>query len=403
LKKVVIATLGSLGDLHPFLSIGKALQDDGHAVIVAANPIYQSVIESHQLTFARLGTAQDPMAVPGPSLDPTLAFIDHVNFSQLETLLQDLMRSASAADLIVAPYYVVPAHLVAECRGIPFVGCALSPAHLAPKPGARAATDMQIRLKPPARWHAALTQARAQLGLPRKILPYAEIMNAPAAILGLFPQFLLHCAASHFARLRVVGYPFLSSRNAGADAELVEFCAGGAIVVSFGSHIDRQRADFLFRESVAACRSLGMKSLYLSQFVSQPRDLAGEPDVLVRPYIDHDVVFPLAAMVVHHGGIGTLMHACKHQVPMVIVPFQYDQPYHAARMAQLVNAPFVPAGDFSRDELCRGLQRAQAGSRQMRRALAELRADVPNGARQAAREITSVMNNDDRNTSSTSI
>ncbi len=395
MKRVVIATLGSLGDLYPFLSIGKALQGDGHAVIVAANPIYQAIIESHELTFTRLGTAQEPMIVPSQSLDPTLAFIEHVNFSQLEILLQDLLQSTRGADAIVAPYHVVPAHLVAEYRSIPYIACALSPAHLAPKPGARCAgTDTPIRLKPPPRWHAALTQVRAQLGLPRKILPYSEIMNAPTAILGLFPLFLLHCAASNFARLRVVGYPFLPSRNSGADAELIEFCAGGAVVVSFGSHMDRQRADFLFKESVAACRSLGMKCLYLSRFVCRSAGLSAERDLLVRAYIDHDAVFPLATMVVHHGGIGTLMQACKHQVPMVIVPFQYDQPYHAARMAQLVDAPLVPAGEFSRDFLCRALQRVQAGSRSMRHALADLAADMPNDARQCVREIISLMRKD---------
>lgn len=391
MKTVVIATLGSLGDLYPFLSIGKALQENGHAVVVAANPIYQSVIESYELTFARLGTAQEPMIVPGQSLDPTLAFIDHVNFSQLGIVLQDLLQAAIGADAIVAPYHVVPAHLVAECRSIPYIACALSPAHLAPKPGVRAGTDAQVRLKPPSRWHAALTQARAQLGLPRKILPYAGIMNTPTAILGLFPPFLLHCAASNFAKLRVVGYPFLASRKFAADVELVEFCAGGATVVSFGSHMDRQRADFLFRESVAACRSLGMKCLYLSRFVCPSAGLSVEPDILLRTYVDHDAVFPLARMVVHHGGIGTLMQACRHQVPMVIVPFQYDQPYHAARMVQLVDAPLVPAGEFSRGSLCGALQRAHAESCSMRHALAGLGTDVPNGARQSAREITSIV------------
>jgi UDP:flavonoid glycosyltransferase YjiC (YdhE family) len=155
--------------------------------------------------------------------------------------------------------------------------------------------------------------------------------------------------------------------------------------------MDRQRADFLFKESVAACRSLGMKCLYLSRFVGPSAGLSAEPDILVRTYIDHDVVFPLARMVVHHGGIGTLMQACRHQVPMVIVPFQYDQPYHAARMAQLVDAPSVPAGELSRDSLCRALQRAQAGSCPMRHALAGLEADVPDGARQSAWEITSLL------------
>lgn len=37
---VLVATVGSVGDVHPFLSLGQALQRQGHAVRFMASPVH---------------------------------------------------------------------------------------------------------------------------------------------------------------------------------------------------------------------------------------------------------------------------------------------------------------------------------------------------------------------------
>ena len=41
-RKVVLATVGSLGDLHPFIALGQALNNLGVNVVIASAPEYQS-------------------------------------------------------------------------------------------------------------------------------------------------------------------------------------------------------------------------------------------------------------------------------------------------------------------------------------------------------------------------
>lgn len=52
--KVVLATFGTLGDIYPFVAIGRALQARGFAPVVAAPAMYRQAIEDEGLVFAGL-------------------------------------------------------------------------------------------------------------------------------------------------------------------------------------------------------------------------------------------------------------------------------------------------------------------------------------------------------------
>src|ERR1039458_8361134 len=53
-RKVVLATVGSLGDLHPFIALGQALNAHGVNVLIASAPEYQSKVEGAGLRFHSL-------------------------------------------------------------------------------------------------------------------------------------------------------------------------------------------------------------------------------------------------------------------------------------------------------------------------------------------------------------
>ena len=54
-KRVLIATTGSLGDLHPYLAIGLELRSRGVAVTIATNNYYRTKVEHTGLGFAPMG------------------------------------------------------------------------------------------------------------------------------------------------------------------------------------------------------------------------------------------------------------------------------------------------------------------------------------------------------------
>src|ERR1700760_266907 len=62
-RQILLATLGSLGDLHPIMGLALALQARGHAVALATSDFYRERIIAAGLEFRPLrplGTSDDP-------------------------------------------------------------------------------------------------------------------------------------------------------------------------------------------------------------------------------------------------------------------------------------------------------------------------------------------------------
>jgi rhamnosyltransferase subunit B len=54
MSKIVVTTIGSLGDLHPQIAIALELQKRGHSIVFAAQSAYQTKIEALGLKFHRI-------------------------------------------------------------------------------------------------------------------------------------------------------------------------------------------------------------------------------------------------------------------------------------------------------------------------------------------------------------
>lgn len=60
-RRVLIATTGSLGDLHPYLAIGLELRSRGATVTIATNNYYRTKVERTGLEFAPMGPHVPPV------------------------------------------------------------------------------------------------------------------------------------------------------------------------------------------------------------------------------------------------------------------------------------------------------------------------------------------------------
>ncbi len=55
--RIVLATFGSLGDLHPYLSIALELKRRGHIPIIATIEMYRNAVEGNGIEFRLLRSA----------------------------------------------------------------------------------------------------------------------------------------------------------------------------------------------------------------------------------------------------------------------------------------------------------------------------------------------------------
>ena len=133
--RIVFATFGSLGDVHPVIAVGLALRQRGHRVTVATSEFYREKISA-------LGFAFEP-------LRPELAVVDEAMVRKImdgsrgsEFLLRELMlpavramhadltRIAVGADLLVSSELVYAAPLLAAQTGLRWASYSLAPLSL---------------------------------------------------------------------------------------------------------------------------------------------------------------------------------------------------------------------------------------------------------------------------------
>jgi len=116
-------------------------------------------------------------------------------------------------------------------------------------------------------------------------------------------------------------------------AELLAFLDAGPppVYVGFGS---MSASKDIARVAIQAIRAQGRRAL-LSHGWADLALVDNRDDCFAVGEVNQQALFGRVAAVVHHGGAGTITTAARAGAPQVVVPQVADQPYWAARVAQL--------------------------------------------------------------------
>jgi len=100
---ILICSLGSHGDVHPYLALGQELLQRGHAVTFATSSHYRELIERHRIAFTpiRPEAPLDDRAVMARIMDarrgPETVIKEHV-MPALRDTYHDLLKPAAQAE-----------------------------------------------------------------------------------------------------------------------------------------------------------------------------------------------------------------------------------------------------------------------------------------------------------------
>jgi rhamnosyltransferase subunit B len=363
--RIVFATFGSLGDLHPYLAVALELRARGHRPLIATHAAHRPRVERDGLEFAavRPDTSDfgDPATWTRLANDETRGseyVVRRLLLPSVADSFEDLSRIAAGADLMVSHTLTFAAPLVAERAGIPWVGTALQPTALfssydPPTFGAVPWLRQIRRLGPGVyrgafravtwntrQWMAPLGRLRAELGLPpSERHPLFEAPFSPTLNLALFSSVLASPQPDSPPHLHITGYPFdpRPATAEGLDAGLMTFLDAGPppLVFTLGSSAVAVPGRF-YVESAAAAARLGRRAVLLTGSDSPSLLPAPLPrDVLAVEFASHAALFPRASAIVLHGGIGTTGEALRAGRPMLFVPHSHDQPDNARRVGEL--------------------------------------------------------------------
>jgi UDP:flavonoid glycosyltransferase YjiC (YdhE family) len=380
--RVVFASLGSLGDLHPLLALARVAAERGHVPVIAASSGYRGYVEGLGFEFRpiRPDLAFEPELVGRlfhPQRGPERLMCEQI-FPSVRETYTDLLAAATGADLLVVGELLYVAPVVAASLGIPWANAILAPTSflsasdpciLAPVPALYALRRLgkwpyrlvfALGRRVTGQWSAPLNSLRRELGLPDGANPVFDAKHSPLLTLALFAPFFAAPQPDWPARVTQTGFLFFAQRSRPDVTACLErfFDAGEApIVFTLGSSVIEIARDF-FHAAADTAQRLGRRAILLTGRNAVP---PGLPDsVLAIDYAPLDCVLPRAAAVVHQGGVGTCAEALRWGVPSVVMPFGFDQPDNAERLRRLGVAEVLPRSRFSGSRLRAALGRVLA-------------------------------------------
>jgi rhamnosyltransferase subunit B len=361
MARVILATFGSLGDLHPYIAIALGLKAHGHRPVIATISLYRERIETQGIEFhpVRPDLPPLPPGVMQRVMDARkggeVVFKEFV-LPHLRTSYEDLSAAMRGADLLVSHPITLAGPLIGRKIGKPWVSTVLSPLSMF------SASDPPVWPATPARerfarmgpflnrgfirfadwvtrpWFKDYRQLERELGLPAGPSPMFEGQHSPCRVLALFSSALAAPQPDWPPQTHVTGFPFFDLDERGSAAtELERFMADGPppVVFTLGSSAVHDARDF-FTESIAAVGKLGRRAVLITGRETGnelPKPLP--PGIGAFDYLPFSQIFPRAAAMVHQGGIGTTGQAMRAGRPMLVMPYSHDQPDNAARLKRL--------------------------------------------------------------------
>ncbi|MEO9080359.1 MAG: glycosyltransferase, partial [Rhodanobacter sp.] len=388
---IVIATVGSLGDLFPFLAVGQELRARGHRVTVATHAMHRQAIEQAGLDFADASGMPEPAdraEVTARAFHPWRGprFVVHdLAALDVQASYEKLAPLCASADLLLTSTLAFAGQIVGEQLSAAGRLCWLSavlapmgfmsvfdpPAtgmamldHLVGRSPARARVLAWLVDRRSHAWTAPVRRFRRRLGLPAQSSrgnPLLQGQFAAQGTLALFPTWLGAPQPDWPAHVHVCG--FARYRQAAElDAALLAFLDAGPppLVFSLGSTAVHAGETFL-RESLKTTLALGQRAVLFTGSPEMRTRLPTNlpPTIHLVDYAPHAALFPRASVVVHHGGIGTSAEALHAGRPMLVVPHGFDQPDNAARLRRLGVAEVLPVARYRADRAAALLLRLQ--------------------------------------------
>ena len=371
IRHILMFAIGTAGDVHPSIAIGRALRERGHRVLFVTNSYFEPAVRRAGLDFESSGTVEEYLrTVENPELwkfGKGFKVLFEQILAQMRPNYELIRREFRPGEtVVVAPASAFGARIAQEKLGVSLVHLHLQPIVLRSRyeqPGVSVPAWFKPILKPLRevwlgaldRWildPALLPQAnafRAELGLAQLRRPFDHWIHAPEMVIGLFPDWYAPPQPDWPKQLQLTGFMLYDEgETREAPPALDQFLDAGEAPLVFALGSGMSNAKDYFAKSAEVCRKLGRRGILLTQFPEQlPENL---PNGVVHfDYVPFSRLLRRAALFTHHGGIGTMAQAMRAGVPQLITPFNFDQPDNAARLKRLGAGDLIRPSQYEVD------------------------------------------------------
>ncbi|MBS0339471.1 MAG: glycosyltransferase family 1 protein [Proteobacteria bacterium] len=357
---IIVVSVGTIGDVQPFIGLALALTQRGHRISFLAPAVHEGLIRNAGLAFHPLGSREDYHAlINNPDIwDSKKAFAalwrgTLGNLRQIPEFIQSL--PAEEPCLLLSHPFGLPAAALARAvrQDMPIVGAYVAPANMRTVHNPLVIGPFLVPRWLPTSWRRwvwkrvdarfvdpfacfDLNAERRLKGL-RPIARVIEHMHTVADLsLTLFPTWFAKDQPDWPQPRCGADFPLYEPHpNQELPVELEQFLAGGDAPIVFTPGTGHRHARGYFAQALDAVTQLGRRAIFLTPFAAQLPDISANDAVLWQSYVPMRQLLPRAAAIVHHGGIGTTAEALRAGIPQLVVPLAHDQFDNGARIEAL--------------------------------------------------------------------
>ncbi|MGK7950109.1 MAG: glycosyltransferase [Xenococcaceae cyanobacterium] len=359
--KITILTVGTRGDVQPFIALGIGLKKAGYEVQIVTHSFFESWIRSYGFDFAVIeGNPQEyieseegrEMLESGSNPVKFLGSLARSMNPFVARLLSDMWQVCRSTDVIIAHSILFWTYDLAQQLKVPYFLASFIPLTPTTKYPAAIGSGKslgalgnylsyslsslliwQIFRKPVNKW------LQTNFSLPPSPFwrsPLLRMRKQKVPLLYAYSNYVLPKPSSWSNEIQVTGYWFLEpEKDWKPPTDLVDFLNGGSppVYIGFGSMSDRD-PEYITKIVLAALEKTKQRGIISTGWGGISNADLGDRLFKINS-VPHDWLFPNCAAIVHHGGAGTTAASLKAGVPSIIVPFFSDQPFWGHRVADL--------------------------------------------------------------------
>lgn len=360
--KIVICTMGSRGDVQPYVSLGIELKQLEHEVYISAPATYRELVEEAELYYLAMNSVnpQDMMKIPDVQdafqsgrMIKAMALLMKKSKPIIREFLQEMYQNTQGMNAVITTMVLYGAFDGAEKQKIPCIYTLLVPAIptgefptvLAPHIP-RFLYQFSHRFLEKVFWLCFKGQCnwlrKNEWNLPKLSSSPTEILrksNVPI-LLG-YSKEVVPVPKDWSENVAVTGYWQRKSNNDFVpSSELLSFLEAAdkpPVYIGFGSMPidDVDKVVSMVDEALTLSNERAI--VYLSY--NKNGHYADTERIFYTDSVPHEWLFPRVRATVIHGGAGTCAASLRAGRPTIVIPFMGDQTFWGERVHQIGTGP----------------------------------------------------------------
>lgn len=344
--RITMLSVGSTGDVRPYVLLGRELQCRGHKVTITAFSRFRNLITEAGLEFYPIHG--DAEAMMSSIMEPDTSGLTYLprlwkGIRQIAPrMITDMSGSCQNADAMICNYFGTVYYSIAEKFNIPCIQTHFFPMdptvsvpmssirnqHLGSflnkssyKAGYLLIGSVEKLLLNDWRRDNNLTERKA-LSHPDYRIGLHKVPVIYAISPSLFPR-----PADWSKDVHMCGFIFDESPvEYEPPQELADFLLSGdrPVYIGFGS-MNTGNMSGLLSIILRSIHAAGIRAVFSTGWSG--KSYKSNRSVFFTDNIPHDWLFPRVSAVVHHGGAGTTAAGLRYGKPTLVIPFAGDQSF----------------------------------------------------------------------------